>query len=219
MGNKKGAVQVKKGKPVTKKTAVPGSADAAEAGAPVGNPGAVSAFRLAQIVNLHLSGVGLDEIGAAIGMSGEEVDSLLQTHASRYIRTQPALRTFVRNWVSSKYMDMMEANKDAFDENSPKKLETQDRVLRILSDMRKLHGTDAPVQSEIKVDAAPEAVEKLVQSIAAKQGLGYDMNIFDNDDDIVDAELVDAAQQQAHAALESASAAVEEPQDGDEEWE
>ena len=63
------------------------------------------------------------------------------------------------------------------------------------------------------VDAAPEAVEKLVSALAAGQGLGYDMDIFDGE--VIDSEAVHDAVDQAHAALEASGAAVEALHDDD----
>jgi hypothetical protein len=157
------------------------------------------AQRLAQIVNLQIAGYSLADIGAQIGASADEVDRLLQRDAQRYVRNQPALRVYVRNWISARYSAMLEADwEEASDKSSPKKLETQDRVMRILDRMAKLHGADAPVQTEVKVDAAPEAVEKLVQVLAAQSGHGYDASVFD----IVDAEVVHEMADEQAAALE-----------------
>lgn len=176
------------------------------------------AARLAQVVNLHIAGFSLADIGDAIGASAEEVDRMLAADAARYVRAQPALRTYVRNWVSERYTKMLDADWDqATDKTHPHKLEHQDRVLRILDGMRKLHGADAPVQSEVKVDAAPEAVERLVSVLASQQGLAYDADIFD----VVDADVVgDAVHEAAEQAPEITAVsgnAVEEdqPDDGD----
>ena len=89
-------------------------------------------------------------------------------------------------------------------------LEHQDRALRILDKMAKLHGAEAPVQSEVKVESAPEAVEKLVSALAAQQGLGYDVGVFD----VVDAEVVEDAVSQSADALGVAGDEVE-VSDGD----
>jgi polysaccharide pyruvyl transferase WcaK-like protein len=138
------------------------------------------AKRLAQIVNLHIAGYSLAQIGASIGASAEEVDRMLSQDMARYVRSQPALRTYVRNWVSERYMKMIDANwAAASDPAHPDKLENQDRVTRLLAQMSKLHGAEAPVQSEVKVDAAPESVERLVKALAAGQGLAYEADIFD----------------------------------------
>jgi hypothetical protein len=139
-----------------------------------------NAKRLAQIVNLHIGGFSLTQIGAAIGASADEVDRLLSQDTARYVRSQPALRTYVRNWVSERYLRMIEADWDrATDPTASDKLEHQDRVARMLKDMAKLHGAEAPVQAEVKVDAAPESVERLVRALAAGQGLAYDDDVFD----------------------------------------
>ena len=146
---------------------------------------------------------------------------MLASDAARYVRTQPQLRVYVRNWVSGRYARLLDAVWDeATDKTHPNKLEHQDRALRILQQMTKLHGAEAPVQAEVKVEAAPEAVERLVSTLAAQQGLGYDAGIFD----VVDAEVVDDAVDETSAALERAHDAVEhdehdEPDEPDEETE
>lgn len=171
------------------------------------------AQRLAQVVNLHIAGFSLTQIGSAIGASADEVDQMLASDAARYVRSQPALRTYVRNWISERYTKMLDADwEQATDKGHPHKLEHQDRVLRILDSMRKLHGADAPVQTEVKVEAAPEAVEKLVSALASQQGLGYDDSIFD----VVDAELVHEAAEQAPQATEVSGNAADQDQEGDE---
>lgn len=168
--------------------------------------------RLAQIVNLHIGGYSLSQIGAAIGASAEEVDRLLSQDTARYVRSQPALRTYVRNWVSERYMKMIEADwPEAIDPNARGKLENQDRVMRMLDRMAKLHGADAPTQTEVKVEAAPEAVEQLVNALAAGQGLGYDTDIFD----AVDAEVIEDAVSETHEATQVSGNALEAPQEGD----
>lgn len=170
------------------------------------------AARLAQIVNLHIAGYSLAQIGAEIGASAEDVDRMLASDMQRYVRSQPALRVYVRNWVSERYSKLLEAVWDeATDKTHREKLENQDRALRILDRMTRLHGAEAPVQSEVKVEAAPEAVEKLVNALAAQQGLGYDDSIFD----VVDAEVVHEAAEESHTALLSAGEQVGETQEGD----
>lgn len=162
------------------------------------------AVRLAQVVNLHLAGYSLAEIGLAIGASEREVDRMLTRDTARYVKNQPSLRTFVRNYLSGKYLELLEpVMPKATNPKDPLFLESQDRALRTLDKLAKLHGAEAPVQKEITVEAAPEAVEKLVSALAEQSGLGYDVDIFD-------AELVEDAVEQQHAALEAASAAVEE---------
>lgn len=179
-----------------------------------------NAQRLAQIVNLHIAGYSLTEIGASIGATADEVDRMLSLDAARYVRSQPALRTYVRNWVSERYTKMLDANWDkAVDKTAPDRLENQDRVLRVLDSMRKLHGADAPTQTEVKVEAAPEAVEKLVSALAAGQGLGYDVDVFD---DVVDADWSEdihaAAEASEDMTVVSGNAADEpQPEDGDDD--
>lgn len=168
--------------------------------------------RLAQIVNLHIGGYSLSQIGVSIGATAEEVDRLLAQDTARYVRSQPALRTYVRNWVSERYMKMIEADWDAASDASHReKLEHQDRVMRMLKDMAKLHGAEAPTQTEVKVETAPETVDRLVQRLAASQGLGYDTDIFD----IVDAEEVHEAVEETAAFLETSSHDVSQTQEGD----
>lgn len=164
------------------------------------------AAMLAQIVNLHIAGHSLADIGASIGMSAEQVDSMLMNETARYVRTQPALRTYVRNWISSKYTDMLEADMEiATDVDHAEKLDHQDRVIKILKEMGRLHGAAAPVQTEIKIEAAPESVERMVAALAASAGQGYDASVFD----VIDAEVVHEAAEQAHRALEVSGNAPE----------
>lgn len=171
------------------------------------------AARLAQIVNLHIAGFSLADIGASIGATESEVERMLTEDTQRYVRTQPALRTYVRNFISGKYNDLLEAVWDeATDKTHKEKLEHQDRALRILDRMARLHGAEAPTQTEVKVETAPEAVDKLVQKIAAAQGLGYDTSIFD----VVPGQVVYEAVEASHAALEESSSAVEDS-DGDDD--
>src|SRR5690606_7006872 len=124
-----------------KRDALPGSAEAGELGLSTRSAEAVAAARLAQIVNLHIAGMSLSQIGAAVGATADEVDRMLQRDAARYVRSQPALRVYVRNWISEKYMKMIEADwTAASDEHHREKLENQDRVDRFLRSMAKLHG-------------------------------------------------------------------------------
>lgn len=171
------------------------------------------AAMLAQIVNLHISGHSLAEIGLAIGASAAEVDRMLTQESARYVRNQPQLRTYVRNWISERYTAMIEADYDiATDKLHPEKLDHQDRVLRILNNMAKLHGALAPVQTEVKVDAAPEAVDKMVAALAARQGLAYDISVFDT----VPGTVVHEAVEQSREATRASGNAVEES-DGDDD--
>jgi hypothetical protein len=210
---KKGrAVPVKVGKnpaKVTKKTAVPGSAQA-EATA------RVEALRLAQIVNLHIAGYSLADIGESIGATAAEVDRMLTQDAARYVRSQPALRVFVRNWISEKYHGLLEASYDqATDKTSDKQLEFYDRTLRTLAQMQRLHGAEVPTQSEVKLDAAPEMVQSMVEALSKQQGQAYDPTIFD---DIVDAEIISDSHDETQRALEESSERVADLQPDDEEF-
>lgn len=163
--------------------------------------------RLAQVANLMIAGHTFESIGAAIGATPAEVERMMQQDMARYVRTQPALRVFVRNFLGEKYTKLLEAVwEEATDRAHPQKLDNQVAAVRILERMGKLHGADMPTQSEIKVESAPEAVEKLVQALSASQGLGYDVNIFD----VVDGEVVHDAVEETEAALEAASEAVED---------
>lgn len=167
------------------------------------------AAQLAQIVNLHIGGYSLAQIGSAIGATADEVDRMLAQDAQRYVRNQPALRLYVRNYISDKYSTLLEAVWDeATDKAHPQKLENQDRALRILKEMKDLHGAAAPTQTEVQVDAAPETVQKMVEALARSQGVGYDADIFD-------AEIVDDLQEETHAALDQASRAVGAPSDNE----
>lgn len=171
------------------------------------------AARLAQIVNLHIAGYSLADIGAAIGATESEVDRLLANETSRYVRNQPALRTYVRNFISGKYSELLESVWDAAtDKNAKDQLENFDRAQRVLAQMGRLHGAEAPTQTEVKVEAAPEAVERLVQALSSSQGLGYDMDVFDS----VPGEVVHDAVAQSRAALEVSGNAVEESDGHDE---
>lgn len=182
-----------------------------------------NAEQLAQVVNLHIAGMSLAQIGQAIGATADEVDRMLSTDAARYVRSQPALRVYVRNWISDRYTHLLEAVWDeATDKNHPEKLENSQQALRILKEMSSLHGAPAPVQTEVKVEAAPEAVEQMVQALSAQKGLGYDVSVFDTDvmdavADVVDAEIVHEAVEQTEQALLDAGEMVGETTDNDPE--
>lgn len=164
------------------------------------------AKRVAQVANLLIAGHSFESIGLAIGATASEVERMMQQDMARYVRTQPALRVFVRNFLSEKYTHLLDAVWDeATDKNHPQKLDNQVAAVRILERMGRLHGADAPTQTEVTVDSAPEAVERLVQALSNAQGVGYDVDIFD----VVDGEVVDDAVEQSGRALEAASAAVE----------
>lgn len=175
------------------------------------------AARLAQIVNLHIGGYSLADIGASIGASADEVDRMLANEAQRYVRNQPALRTYVRNFISGKYSEMLESVWDkAIDPSSAQQLENFDRAQRVLAQMGRLHGAEAPTQTEMKIEAAPEAVERLVQALATQQGRGYDTDIFDAD--VIDADYTEDVEdlvEATHAALEVSRNHVEESDGND----
>lgn len=168
--------------------------------------------QLAQIINLHISGYSLAEIGTSIGASADEVDRMITKSATRYIKTQPALRAYVRNYVSGKYTELLEPVwGKATNPDDPQLFEAQDRALRTLKEMARLHGAEAPVQKEVTVEAAPEAVERMVAALAAQQGRGYDVGIFD--EDVVDGEIVEDMKTQTAKALEVSGNRVEEGND------
>ncbi|MGH8465657.1 MAG: hypothetical protein ACRER5_16060 [Pseudomonas sp.] len=172
---------------------------------------AQQAAMLAQIVNLHIAGFSLAQIGQQIGASADEVDRMLSTEAARYVRNQPALRTYVRNFISSKYLGLLEAVWDqSVDQTNVRQLEYVDRSQRILAQMGRLHGAEAPTQSEVKVEATPEAVDKIVQAIAAGQGLGYDTDIFDIDPADIHEAVITSAEQ-----VEVSGNAVETQEEGE----
>lgn len=169
------------------------------------------AARLAQIVNLHIAGFSLADIGAQIGATESEVDRMLANETQRYVRNQPALRTYVRNFISGKYSALLESVWDeATNKNSKFQLEHFDRAQRVLAQMGRLHGAEAPTQTEMKIEAAPEAVERLVQALSAGAGLGYDTDIFD-----IDEADIHEVVEQSHAALEVSGNAVEDQQEGE----
>lgn len=178
------------------------------------------AQRLAQIVNLHIAGFSLADIGASIGATEAEVDRMLANETQRYVRNQPALRTYVRNYISGKYTELLESVWDgAVDKTSPRQLENWDRAQRALAQMGRLHGAEAPTQTEMKIEAAPEAVERLVKALSASQGLGYDTNVFDGEvtydsEDVH--EVIHEVVEQAHLAIEVSGNAVEESDGHDE---
>lgn len=167
--------------------------------------------QLAQIVNLYIGGYSFADIGAAIGATEAEVDRMINSETARFVKNQPALRTFVRNFVSEKYLGLLEAVYDqATDKADEKQLEYVAAANKVLAQMGRLHGAEAPTQSEVKVESAPEVVDNLVKKIAAAQGRGYDENIFDVDeDDIHEAHVV------ATEAVVVSGNAVEEDDDAD----
>lgn len=169
------------------------------------------AAMLAQIVNLHIGGYSLAAIGASIGATEEEVDRLLSRETARYVRNQPALRTYVRNFISERYLGLLEATyPQAVDTTREDQLDYLDRTQKVLAQMGRLHGAEAPTQAEVKVESAPAAVDALVKRIAAAQGRDFDADIFDLDeDDIHEAHVV------ASEATVVSGNAVEELQEGE----
>lgn len=179
------------------------------------------AQQLAQIVNLLIAGHTYETIGLAIGATPDEVEKRLTRDAARYVRTQPALRTYVRNFISEKYLGMLDAvYPKAIDATHSMQLENVDRADRILARMARLHGAEAPTQTEVKVESTPEAVEALVQQMAAQVGLDYDVSIFDSPaggtGGSVPGEVLHAAHEASERILEVSRNQVEES-DGDDE--
>lgn len=171
------------------------------------------AQRLAQVVNLMIAGHSLSDIGAQIGASEAELDRMLNEDMTRYVRNQPALRTYVRNYLSAKYTGLLDAVwDDATNKTSKVRFEAQDRAVRVLKRLEDLHGAAAPVQTEIKIEATPESVEKVIKALAAGEGLGYDEGIFDT----VPGTVVQQASDDATNELAVSGNAVEES-DGDDE--
>jgi hypothetical protein len=185
---------------------------------------AAEAAQLAQIVNLFIGGYSFLDIALAVGATENEIENILATQTQRYVRNQASLRTYVRNFVSGKYTALLDAVWDeATDKTHPDKLENQDRAIKILDRMAKLHGAPAPTQSEVKMETAPEDVDRLVAAISKAQGLGYDVDVFDTEEvfEVVETEVgqdgVHRAVGSSLAALEASSLAVEQvqPQDGE----
>lgn len=169
--------------------------------------------KLAQIANLLIAGHTFDSIGASIGATGAEVEAMMNAESSRFVRNQPALRTFVRNYISSKYTDLLDTVwAGATDKNHKDMLEHQAAAVRVLERMGRLHGADAPVQKEVKIESAPEQVNALVNMLAQRSGMGYDVDIFDT----VPGTVVHSASEAAHEALEVSGNDVEES-DGDDD--
>lgn len=198
----------------SKAVAIPGSAESLEQ-VPAQPVQSQSAARLAQIVNLTIAGYSLEDIGTAIGATAAEVDEMIQRDAARYVRNQPQLRVHTRRWIGERYTKLLDAVwDDASNPTSPRRFDAQDRAMRTLDSMRKLYGADAPTQTEVKVDAAPEAVEALVQALSKNQGLGYDVDVFD----VVEAEVIHETVEQAEHDTEVSGNAVGDPAPGDEDW-
>lgn len=169
------------------------------------------AAQLAQMVNLRIAGYSFPQIALALGCTEDEIERRFTTETARFVRTQPALRTFVRDWISHKYTELLDAVYDeATDKAHPLKLENQDRALRILKEMGNLHGAAAPAQTEVKIETAPEGVERLVAALASAQGMGYDPTVFD----VVPGSVVHEAVASSAHALEVSRNGVEEGDDG-----
>lgn len=172
------------------------------------------AAMLAQMVNLVIAGYSFERIGAATGMTADEVERTFNEKSARYVRTQPSLRAFVRNYVSGKYTELLDAVwTEATDRNHKEKLDNQDRALRILKEMTNLHGAAAPTQAEVKIEQTNDAVDRLVQVMAAQQGKAYDPTIFD----IVPGTVVHEAVEDSAVRTAISATAVEQPQPGDED--
>lgn len=169
-----------------------------------------AAQQLAQMVNLKIAGHSFASIGAAIGKTADEVEQMFEREAGRYIRTQPALRAYARNMISEKTMGLLEATYDqAVDTKRPDQLEYVASAQKTLRDLARLHGADAPTQSEVTVAASDETVEALVNSLAQGKGLSYDMDVFD-----LDPEDVEEMVEQSHAALEASEATLDQDTSG-----
>lgn len=178
-----------------------------------------AAARTAQIANLLIAGHSFASIGASIGASADEVERMITSDTARYVRSQPSLRLWVRNYLSGKYADLLEAVWDeATDKGHKEKLEHQDRALRILKEMKDLHGAAAPTQTEVTVEAAPDAVEALVAALSASAGMGYDTDIFDRIGETVPGEVIHEAAEAAHEAEAVSGNALGTAQPDDKEW-
>lgn len=172
-----------------------------------------AAQQLAQIVNLVIAGHSYAAIGAEIGKSADEIEKMLIDNAGQYIRTQPALRAYVRNFISEKYTGLLEATyPQAVDVNRADQLDYVSAVQRTLKELGRLHGSEAPTQSEVKIESTPEAVEDLVTRLAQSRGIDYDMDVFDAE---VVEDVVGEVHEQDVRALEQASLDVEQEGDDD----
>lgn len=161
------------------------------------------AQRLAQIVNLQIAGYSLAQIAAGSGTTVAELERLLTKDTGTFVRTLPAMRAHARSRISGELHAMTEAVREmalnptkiveidgeAVEVANDRMLDAQDRMLRNVKELAKLYGAYAPTQTEVKIENAPEAVERLIQKIAEAEGLGYDSSVFD--DDIEDAEIVE----------------------------
>lgn len=175
-----------------------------------------AAMRTAQVANLLIAGHTFESIGAQIGATAKEVEDMLNADSTRYIRSQPALRQWVRRWASGKYSELLDAVWDqAVDPKHRDQLAYQDRARPLVERITKLHGAEAPTQSEVKVEAAPESVQAIVDKIAASQGLGYNVDIFDLPPENITETVHDMPADTAQA-LAAAEHAADQPIDGEE---
>lgn len=179
----------------------------------------LDAAQLAQIANLVISGMTFEQIGNSIGATADEVERMLDNGAERFIRNQPSLRVFTRNYVTKKYSELLSASwAMATDATHVDFLAAQNSAIKVLERMARLHGAEAPTQTEVAVTHAPETVEKMVERLAKKSGLAYDIDIFSDltiDLDVVDAELVEDIVETAGDELEVSGNQVGQDQDGD----
>lgn len=205
--NKKSAQPMKKTKKQIAAAAARAEADRLGAEAAAAETRAkAAASRLAQVVNLVIAGHSFDEIGASIGASADEVEKMLNTDVDRFVRSQSSLRVWVRKFISDKYLGLLDSVYDqAKDDTNKDQLEYQVAAVRVLERLGKLHGAEMPTQAELKVEARPEAVEKLVAQLASGAGLGYDVSVFDT----IPGEVVHDAAQASPAALSAAERDVE----------
>lgn len=207
-GNNKGKAQALKR--TARQQAVTKKAAAAQAAQDLREEDKAAAQQLAQMVNLVIAGHSLAAIGASIGKSADEVEQMLVRESGRYIRTQPALRAYARSLISEKTAGLLEATYDqAIDTKRPDQLDYVASVQKTLRDLARLHGADAPTQTEVTVGASDETVEALVATLAQGKGLAYNDDVFDLDPDDVE-EIVEAS----HREVEAAHDAVEDS-DGD----
>lgn len=170
----------------------------------------VAAQRAAQVANLLIAGYSYEEIGASIGATAQEVEKMLTGDVARYIRTQPALRQWTRRWLSGKMTGLLEAVYDqAVDPTHRDQLAYHDRARATLKDLAKLHGAEAPTQVEVEMPNVTDAVQQVLDKVAASQGLAYDVDVFDLDPE----DITEMTEHEAKA-LEAATQEVDDDQTG-----
>lgn len=170
----------------------------------------VAAQRAAQVANLLIAGYSYEEIGASIGATAQEVEKMLTGDVARYIRTQPALRQWTRRWLSGKMTGLLEAVYDqAVDPTHRDQLAYHDRARATLKDLAKLHGAEAPTQVEVEMPNVTDAVQQVLDKVAASQGLAYDVDVFDLDPE----DITEMTEHEAKA-LEAAEQEVDDDQTG-----